>query len=100
MEFVVVERVYEQPFTDQDLIDMPRRAGPCFSIRRIKRLHSFISKDRLRTVCLYEAPDASVVRDAHDQESIPYVKIWSADRLDDMTSLMAQATAAAAGAPE
>jgi hypothetical protein len=81
MELVIVERTYDQPFSDELGASMTRRFGPCFSLRRIKRLHSYISKDRLRTVCVYEAPDASSVRDVHDREGIPYVRIWSADML-------------------
>jgi hypothetical protein len=82
MELVIVERAYEVPFTDEQVADLVRRAGPCFSIRRIKRLTTYASKDRRRTICLYEAPDASTVRDVHDQEGVAYVKIWSADVLD------------------
>jgi hypothetical protein len=82
MELVIVERSYDQPFSDELGESMTRRFGPCFSLRRIKRLHSYISKDRLRTVCVYEAPDASSVRDVHDREGIPYVRIWSADMLN------------------
>ena len=82
MELVVVERLYEQPLTDQDLADAVRRAGPCFSIRRIRRVQTIMSKDRLRSICLYEAPDASVVRDVHDQEHLPYSTLWTAATLD------------------
>ncbi len=82
MELVIVERTYEQPFTDEQVADLVRRAGPCFAIRRIRRLTTYVSKDRRRTICLYEAPDASTVRDVHDQEGVAYVKIWSADVLD------------------
>jgi hypothetical protein len=82
MELVIVERAYEVPFTDEQVADLVRRAGPCFSIRRIKRLTTYASKDRRRTICLYEAPDASTVRDVHDQEGVAYVRIWSADVLD------------------
>lgn len=81
MELIIVERTYDQPLTDEIGASMTRRFGPCFSLRRIKRLHSYISKDRLRTVCVYEAPDASSVRDVHDREGIPYLRIWSADML-------------------
>ena len=82
MELVIVERTYEPPFTDEQVADLVRRAGPCFSIRRIKFLSTYASKDRRRTICIYEAPDASTVRDAHDQEGVAYVRIWSADMLD------------------
>lgn len=81
MELVIIERSYDQPLTDELAASMTRRFGPCFSLRRIQRLHSYISKDRLRSVCVYEAPDASSVRDVHDREGIPYVRIWSADML-------------------
>ncbi len=81
MELVIVERSYDQPYSDELGVSMTRRFGPCFSLRHIKRLHSYISKDRLRTVCVYEAPDASSVRDVHDSEGIPYIRIWSADML-------------------
>lgn len=81
MELVIVERAYDQPFTDEQGASMVRRFAPCLSVRRIRRLQSFISKDRKRTLCFYEAPDASSVRDVHDREGIPYVRIWSADMM-------------------
>lgn len=81
MELVIVERHFDQPFTEEQGATMIRRFGPCLSVRRITRLQSFISKDRLRTLCIYEAPDASSVRDVHDREGIPYVRIWSVDML-------------------
>jgi uncharacterized protein DUF4242 len=82
MELVIVERAYEEAFTDEQVADLVRRAGPCFSIRRIQRICTYASKDRRRTICIYQAPDASTVRDVHDQEGVAYVKIWSADVLD------------------
>ena len=82
MELIVVERIFERPITDQEVIEAVRRASPCLALRRIKRVQTILSKDRLRSVCLYEAPDASVVRDVHDQERMPYVKIWSGDAFD------------------
>jgi hypothetical protein len=82
MELIVVERIYERPITDEEVVEAVRRATPCLALRRIKRVQTILSKDRLRSVCLYEAPDASVVRDVHDQEHIPYVKIWSGDAFD------------------
>jgi hypothetical protein len=88
MELIVVERIFERPITDEEVIEAVRRAQPCLDIRRIKRVQTILSKDRLRSVCLYEAPDASVVRDVHDQEHIPYVKIWSGDPFD-MSSVQA-----------
>jgi len=79
MELVIVERTYPEPVSEELGASMARRYGPSFSVQRITRLHSYISKDRLRTMCVYEAPDASSVREVHDREGIPYASIWSAD---------------------
>lgn len=99
MELVIVERTYAEPLTDELGASLTRRFGPCFSLRRINRLHSYISKDRMRTVCVYEAPDASSVRDVHDREGIPYVRIWSADMLS-IPSAAAEPDAGASSAGE
>jgi hypothetical protein len=77
MEVVIVERVYDEPFTEEQVADLTRRAGPCFEMRRISLRSSYISKDRLRSICIYDAPDAASVRDAHDQEGFPYARIWA-----------------------
>lgn len=79
MELVVVERVYEQPFTDEQADALKRQAGPCFEMRRIKHLKMLRSKDRLRAICLYEAPDAAAVREAHEHGGFTYSKIWSVE---------------------
>jgi hypothetical protein len=77
MELVVVERIYERAITDQELDDFSARIGPCFELRNVHHRRLLLSKDRLRAICLYEAPDAAAVREAHDFEGIPYVRIWS-----------------------
>lgn len=41
MELVVVERVYEQPLTDELVEALKRRAGPCFELRRITHHAAF-----------------------------------------------------------
>jgi hypothetical protein len=78
MELVIVERVYEEPLTDEIAEELRRKAGPCFAMRRIRWLSTYLSKNRLRAICMYEAPDAASVRDAHDQEGFPYARIWAA----------------------
>jgi hypothetical protein len=77
MERVVVEREYEKPMSDEDLAASKRRAGPCFELRRVTHLGMYLSKDRRRAICVYDAPDAASVREAHEQENIPYARIWS-----------------------
>ena len=87
MELVIVERVYTSPLTDEKVQDLRRRVGPCFDIRRITWQRTYFSRDRMRSICLYRAPDASTVRDVHDQEGVPYVRIWSADEVNELPPL-------------
>lgn len=84
METVIVERVYEEPFTDEQAMALKQRVGPCFEMRDVERQATFMSKDRLRAICIYRAPDAATVRDAHDQEGVPYAKIWTAFDLGEV----------------
>jgi len=79
VELVVVERVYEQPLTDELVEALKRRAGPCFELRRITHLKMLRSKDGLRSICLYEAPDAATVREALEQVGSPYARVWSVE---------------------
>jgi len=87
MELVIVERVYPSPLTDQRLEDLRRRLGPCFELRRITWQRTYFSRDRTRSICLYRAPDASTVRDAHDQEGVAYERIWSADEVNELPAM-------------
>lgn len=77
MERVVVERVYEDPMSDDDLAEVKRKAGPCFELRKVIHRGMYLSKDRRRAICVYDAPDAASVREAHEQENVPYARIWS-----------------------
>ena len=67
--------------------DLRRRVGPCFEIRRITWQRTYFSRDRMRTICLYQAPDASTVRDVHDQEGVPYERIWSASEVNELPAV-------------
>ena len=87
MELVIVERIYPSPLTQQGIDDMRRRLGPCFDLRRITWQRTYISRDRMHTICLYQAPDAGTVRDAHDQQGVAYERIWSADEVNELPGL-------------
>lgn len=73
-----MERVFDRPFTDEKAVELRRRAGACFEMRHVRLVRTLVSRDRLRGICIYEAPDAASVRDAHDLEDIPYARMWSA----------------------
>jgi len=81
MERVIVERNFTEPLTDEIIQAMDQRASGCYGSWRVRRVRTYISRDRKRTICEYEAPDAESVRRASDAAGIPYSHVWTADVL-------------------
>jgi len=77
---VIVERSFEDP-ADYDAIQAREncQAG-CFDEHRVRFLGTWLSKDRRRMICLYEAPDAESVRIVQRQAKMPLDRVWSATR--------------------
>lgn len=78
MEHVIVERVFAEPIEEAELARMGREGKVCFEARNVRPVRTFISKDRRRAVCEYEAPDAESVRQANEQAGIPFERVWTA----------------------
>lgn len=81
MEHVIVERAFAEP------VDLPRLSRlfqegiSCFERRNVKHLRTAVSRDGLRMICEYEAPDAEAVREANDGAHLPYERVWTAQLL-------------------
>ena len=78
MATVLVERSFEQPVDLAEFSRLAKRFGWCLEANGVKFLHTYVSADGKRTVCVYEAPDAEAVRRVSDQARMPYERIWSA----------------------
>jgi hypothetical protein len=50
---------------------------PCLEVRGIRRLRSWVSEDRKRGICEYEAADTQSLRDAYRAASVTFARIWS-----------------------
>ena len=72
MELVLVERRFEQPTQFTDIQGLEDAGISCLETHHVRFLKSFLSKDRRRMLCLYEAPDAESVRLAEEQAKVPY----------------------------
>lgn len=44
-------------------------------------MHSYLSDDRTRMFCVFEATDAETVRMAHRHAGVDHADVWRADRL-------------------
>jgi hypothetical protein len=79
MAHVIVEQVFSEPLTDERYGQFAKQLDPCLEIRNGAWRRSSLSKDRLRVICEFEAPDAESVRQALRLANVPYERVWTAD---------------------
>ncbi len=82
MELVIVERRLDEPRELAQLHCLEHAAAACLSLYRVRALHAYVSRDRRRLICVYEAPDAESVRQANRKAGLPFETAWSADVLE------------------
>lgn len=78
MEIVVVERSFEQPVEFGILQEMEEKAAWCLKLHDVRFLRTFLSSDRRRMICMYEAPDAEAVRVSQRTAGLPFDRVWTA----------------------
>ena len=75
MSVVVVERSFPEPVAFEDFRG---RGASCFELHRVRFLRAYLSRDRLRMICLFDAPDAESVRIAQEKSGMPFDAAWPA----------------------
>jgi len=81
MALVIVERTFETPIDFEALHALQDRGAWCLDLHKVTFLCTYLSIDRRRMVCVYEAPDAEAVRTAQRQLGIPFDRAWTGTRL-------------------
>jgi len=76
MSVIVVEREFDEPGDFEELERRERRGSWCLETHRVKPLYSYVSTDRRRMLCFYEAPDAEAVRRAQNAAGMPVSDVW------------------------
>ncbi len=76
MQLFIVERSFSPPMSDQDLNEVSARMAPCLELRQVRWVRSYLSGDRQRMVCEYEARDAESVRKVQHEAQATFDKIW------------------------
>jgi len=76
MPYLIVESSYEIPVDDQMLASGMSALRPCLQVRGIRRLRSWLSEDRRRGLCEYEAADTQSLREAYAEADIRCQCIW------------------------
>jgi len=76
---LVVEQSFDPPLTDEVYDQMSRRIDPCLAAYDVKWQRSFLSTDRRRMVCAFEAADAEAVRAAYRSAGEKFDRVWVAE---------------------
>ncbi len=82
MSRILVERSFEAPLQDADLQGVMDRMGKCLDLYGVQWVRSFLSDDRCRMICEFEAPDTQAVREVQREAQAPYDKAWVAQVLE------------------
>jgi hypothetical protein len=80
MAHVIVEVEFQVPLTDEEHRRMGKLVDECVGARHGQWQRSYLSSDRLRMVCEFEAPDAESIREGYRSAGAPFVRVWTAER--------------------
>src|SRR5450432_1602213 len=92
MSRVLVEYVFEKPMSEEAFASVAKRLDPCLDARAAVWRRSYVSLDRKRMSCEFEAPDAEVVREALRAAEVSFERAWAADvfAVEDYPDLLAK----------
>jgi hypothetical protein len=78
-EVVVIEQLFDPPLTDEEHTRLGKLVDQCAALRNARWMRSYLSDDRQRMFCEFEAPDAESVRDAYRNAGVTFVRAWRAE---------------------
>jgi hypothetical protein len=81
MPHVIVEYVFDPPATEEELDRIGEQLDPCLEGRDVRFVQSFVSLDRRRRICVFEAADAETVRASYRSANVAFERVWPAERI-------------------
>jgi hypothetical protein len=79
MAVLVLEQSFATPISSEELNDAAKRVDKCLEAYGARWMRSYLSKDRKRLICEFEAPDAEAVRTAYRNAAVEFDSCWIAD---------------------
>lgn len=79
MVSLVLEQSFENPLTPEELNSAARRVDACLDMHGARWKRSYMSKDRRRLICEFEAADAEHVRESYRSAGVSFDTCWVAD---------------------
>ena len=79
MTHLILEQSFDLPLTDDEHNRVAQRLDPCLEAHGARWMRSYLSSDRLRMVCEFQAPDAEAVRQSYRTAGIQFERVWTAE---------------------
>jgi hypothetical protein len=79
MAHLIVEQTFDPPLTDEEHNRTAARLDPCLEAHGARWMRSYLSLDRKRMVCEFEAADAEAVRASYRSAGVTFERVWSAE---------------------
>src|SRR2546423_15489435 len=72
--------------SDEEHGRLGQRLDNCLAAYGARWMRSYLSSDRVRMVCEFEAPDAEAVRTSFRSAGVAFDRVWTAERSEEHTS--------------
>jgi hypothetical protein len=79
MAFLILETDFDPPLSQDAHNQDARTLDPCLEAGGVTWLRSWLSSDRKRMICEFEAADADAVRTAFRSAGVRFTRVWTAD---------------------
>ena len=79
MPRLIVEHSYDPPLNDEEHHRAARRLDACLEAHGARWMCSYLSHDRRRMICEFEAPDAEAVRQSMRSAEVAFDRVWSSE---------------------
>ena len=79
MVHLIIEQTFEMPLTDEEHGRLGQRLDKCLEAYGARWVRSYLSTDRLRMICEFEAPDAEAVRTSYRSAGVNFDRAWTAE---------------------
>jgi len=79
MAILVLEQSFEVPITEDALNAAARQLDRCLEAHGARWMRSYLSKDRKRLICEFDAADAERVRESYRSAGVTFEACWIAD---------------------
>ena len=79
MVHLIVEQTFETPLTDEEHGRIGQRLDKCLEAYGARWMRSYLSTERRRMVCEFEAPDAEAVRVSYRSAGVAFDRVWAAE---------------------